>query len=57
MLFLPVSPTTLFSPPSNLSLKYCLPKGAVFCHMEDVIYNRLNFWIKFRMGTDDRYSN
>jgi hypothetical protein len=34
-----------------------LPKGAIFCRLEDAIYNHLNFWVKFRMGTDDRYSN
>ncbi len=45
----------VYSP--TYSLKCTLPKGAVFCRMEDAIYNRLNFWIKFRMGTDDRYSN
>lgn len=39
------------------NFKCTLPKGAVFCRMEDAIYNRLNFWVKFRMGTDDRYSN
>jgi hypothetical protein len=44
-----------FSP--NYSLKCTLPKGAIFCRMEDAIYTHLNFWVKFRMGTDDRYSN
>lgn len=44
-----------FSPACNF--KYTLPKGAIFCRLEDAIYNRLNFWVKFRMGTDDRYSN
>lgn len=39
------------------SFRYILPKGAIFCRMEDAIYNKLNFWVKFRMGTDDRYSN
>ncbi|HTA28248.1 MAG TPA: hypothetical protein VK809_10690 [Bacteroidia bacterium] len=39
------------------NLKCTLPKGAIFCRMEDAIYNHLNFWVKFRMGTDDRYSN
>jgi hypothetical protein len=39
------------------SFKCTLPKGAIFCRMEDAIYNRLNFWVKFRMGTEDRYSN
>ena len=34
-----------------------LPGKAFFCHLEDVIHNRLNFWVRFRMGTDDRYSN
>ena len=45
----------LFSPACNF--KCTLPQGAVFCRMEDAIYNHLNFWVKFRMGTDDRYSN
>jgi hypothetical protein len=44
-----------FSPSCNF--KCSPPKGAIFCRMEDAIYNRLNFWIKFRMGMDDRYSN
>jgi len=44
-----------FSNPNNL--KCVLAKGAIFCHMEDAIYSHLNFWVKFRMGTDDRYSN
>jgi hypothetical protein len=39
------------------NLKCTLPKGAIFCRMEDAIYNHLNFCVKFRMGTDDRYSN
>lgn len=39
------------------NLKYTLPKGAIFCRMEDAIYSHLNFWVKFRMGTDDKYSN
>jgi hypothetical protein len=39
------------------SLKCTLPQEAIFCRMEDAIYNHLNFWVKFRMGTDDRYSN
>lgn len=40
-----------------MRLTYSLPKGAIFCRMEDALYKHLNFWIKFRMGTDDRYSN
>jgi len=43
--------------PAKLSFKYELPKGAIFCRMEDAIYNKLNFWVKFRMGTDEKYSN
>jgi len=39
------------------NFKCTLPKGAIFCRMEDAIFNHLNFWVKFRMGTDDRYSN
>jgi hypothetical protein len=39
------------------AIKYCLPKGGIFCQMESAIHQRLNFWIKFRMGTDDRYSD
>ncbi|HSY77126.1 MAG TPA: hypothetical protein VK890_09740 [Bacteroidia bacterium] len=42
--------------PSN-NFNYTLPKGAIFCRMEDALYKRFNIWIKFRMGTDDRYSN
>jgi hypothetical protein len=44
-----------FSPEWNF--KYTLPKGAIFCRMEDAIYNKLNFWVKFRLGTDEIYSN
>jgi len=52
------SNTSILQVPSfYYNLKRDLPKGAIFCRMEDAIYNRLNFWIKFRMGTDDRYSN
>lgn len=43
--------------PSKLCFKYELPKGAIFCRMEDAIYNKLNFCVKLRMGTDERYSN
>lgn len=43
--------------PGEYNFKYTLPKGAIFCRMEDAIYGKLNFWIKFRMGTDDKYSN
>jgi hypothetical protein len=39
------------------NFKYTLPKGAIFCRMEDAIYNKLNFWVKIRMGTDEKYSN
>ncbi len=54
--------TTLPSPilqagPFKLDCTNTLPKGAIFCRMEDAIYNKLNFWVKFRMGIDDRYSN
>lgn len=42
---------------SKLNFKYELPRGAIFCRMEDAIYNKLNFWVKFRMGTDEKYSN
>lgn len=43
--------------PLKFNFKYELPKGAIFCRMEDAIYNKLNFWVKLRMGTDERYSN
>ena len=38
-------------------IKYTLPKGAIFCRMEDALYKHFNVLIKVRMGTDDRYSN
>jgi hypothetical protein len=38
-------------------IKYSCPKGGIFCQMESAIHQHLNFWIKFRMGTDDRYSD
>jgi len=34
-----------------------IPKGAIFCRLEDALHKRFNFWIKFRMGTDDKYSD
>jgi hypothetical protein len=43
--------------PVFLHFNYTLPKAAIFCRMEDALYKRLNFWLKFRMGSDDRYSN
>lgn len=43
--------------PLKFNFKYELPKGAIFCRMEDAIYSKLNFWVKLRMGTDERYSN
>jgi hypothetical protein len=42
---------------NNISCQQTLPKGAIFCRMEDALHAHLNFWVKFRMGTDDRYSN
>jgi hypothetical protein len=51
----PVYSPVLSFPACNF--KCTLPQGAVFCRMEDAIYKHLNFWVKFRMGTDDRYSN
>ena len=47
---------TIVSNPMPI-IKYCLPKGGIFCQMESAIHQRLNFWIKFRMGTDDRCSD
>ena len=41
----------------NINIERNIPKGAIFCRMEDAIYKKLNFWFKFRMGTDDKYSN
>jgi len=38
-------------------IKYSLPKGAIFCRMEDALHQHFNFWFKVRMGCDDRYSN
>ena len=38
-------------------ITYTLPKGAIFCRMEDVLYKHFNIWIKLRMGVDDKYSN
>jgi hypothetical protein len=52
-----LSENSLHTLPSAVNFKYTLPRGAIFCRMEEAIYNRLNFWVKFRMGTDERYSN
>jgi len=38
-------------------IKYNLPKGAIFCRMEDALHSKFNFWFKVRMGCDDKYSN
>ncbi|MGZ3884259.1 MAG: hypothetical protein ACXVPQ_07895 [Bacteroidia bacterium] len=35
--------------------KYELPKGAVFCRMEEKIWHKLNVWIKLRAGNDEMY--
>ena len=48
---------TLVKPLANYSFNYTLPKGAIFCRMEDALHSHFNIWIKFRMGDDDRYSN
>ncbi len=50
------APLILYKP-ILLHVNYTLPKAAIFCRMEDALYKRLNFWVKFRMGSDDRYSN
>ena len=44
-------------PIANYSFNYILPKGAIFCRMEDALHSHFNIWIKFRMGDDDKYSN
>ncbi|HXB12318.1 MAG TPA: hypothetical protein VNZ45_10050 [Bacteroidia bacterium] len=38
-------------------IKYALPKGAIFCRMEDALHQRFNIWLKFRMGSEDKYSD
>jgi hypothetical protein len=38
-------------------IKYSLPKGAIFCRMEDALHQRFNIWLKFRMGSEDKYSD
>jgi hypothetical protein len=50
------TPLMLYKP-MLLHINYTIPKGAIFCRMEDALYKHLNFWVKFRMGTDDKYSN
>jgi hypothetical protein len=52
-----LTPSTSFRPLPAYSFTYSLPKGAIFCRMEDALHQRFNIWIKFRMGDDDRYSN
>lgn len=49
--------TAAVKPLPNYIYNYVLPKGAIFCRMEDALHSRFNIWIKFRMGDDDRYSN
>jgi hypothetical protein len=47
-----------FSPVVQIhEIRYSLPKGAIFCRMEDALHEHLNFWFKLRMGCDDTYSN
>jgi hypothetical protein len=48
---------TVLNPATHYNFHYVLPKGAIFCRMEDALYKHFNFWIKFRMGNDDRYSD
>jgi hypothetical protein len=46
------------TPPSNktpLFVKYELPKGAVFCRMEEKLWHKFNVWIKLRAGSDEMY--
>jgi hypothetical protein len=56
-LFADNTPEKLVTTMQTYGFNYTLPKGAIFCRMEDALYKRFNIWIKFRMGTDDRYSN
>ncbi|HXP50989.1 MAG TPA: hypothetical protein VN922_13605 [Bacteroidia bacterium] len=51
------SPANSFKSLHTYCFTYSLPKGAIFCRMEDALHQRFNIWIKFRMGDDDRYSN
>ena len=37
------------------NVKYEIPKGAVFCRMEEQLRSRLNFWVKLRAGSDEAY--
>jgi hypothetical protein len=47
-----------FSPIMQIhEIRYNLPKGAIFCRMEDALHEHFNFWFKVRMGCDDSYSN
>ena len=46
-----------FSQPnsSQFITKCNIPKGSVFCRMEDKLYKRFSVWIKIRAGSDDEY--
>jgi len=35
---------------------YEIPKGAVFCRIENNLRNTFNIWIKVRAGTDESYN-
>jgi hypothetical protein len=46
---------SIFNAPVHI--QYSLPKGAIFCRMEDALHQHFNLWIKVRMGDNDYYSN
>jgi hypothetical protein len=56
----PLSQNSVFTflPSSNpLPIVYAntIPQGAVFCRMENRIYERCNIWLKIRAGDADTY--
>ena len=38
-----------------LALKYEIPKGAIFCRMEDNLRDKFNIWIKIHAGNGEAY--
>jgi hypothetical protein len=40
------------SPSYTVKSLYFHPEEGVFCLMEDAVYHKLKFWVKFRMGNN-----
>ena len=45
-----------FRPDPVRNYTYQIPRGAIFCRMENNLRNTFNIWIKIRAGTDESYN-